>query len=393
MCIVAAVLASCDWVPAAAPTTSQLARTDDENWDGYFVKVTSLVARTLASYRGPSFPAVFRSERYKPSIALKPGDTIGITVYETAGSTLFQGTVPPLMTGTPGLPAPQSSTLPLQIVESNGTVTIPYVGNVRVAGRTPAEAAALIQADLSEQTVRPQVVVSLVGNTSNTVAVGGEVNKAGLMPITLRGERLLDVVAWAGGPKYPAIQTDLRLMRGGNVFSLPLQQVMSSPEDNIVAEPNDSIVLVRNPKRVLVMGASQKVNEYPFEYESMTMAEAIAKAGGGVDTTTNLAGVFLFRYEPGPFARKVFTTDPQAVGLRYASARPDALDAGSRVPVIYQVDLTKADGYFLAQQIPLRDKDVVLLSNSQATQLLKVLQILRGVSGIYFDLKRGVAYD
>jgi polysaccharide export outer membrane protein len=297
------------------------------------------------------------------------------------------------MTGTPGLPAPQSSTLPLQIVESNGTVTIPYVGNVRVAGKTPSQAAQQIQEDLSAQTVRPQVVVSLVSNTSNTVSVGGEVNKAGLMPITLRGERLLDAVAWAGGPKYPAIQTDLRLMRGGNVFSLPLQQVMSRPEDNIVAEPNDSIVLVRNPKRVLVMGASQKVNEYPFEYESMSLAEAIAKAGGGVDTLTNLAGVFLFRYEPGPFARKVLTADPQATSLRHVSASSDVLDSGASVPVIYQVDLTKADGYFLAQQIPLRDKDVVLLTNSQATQLLKVLQVLRGMTGIYFDLKRGVAYD
>ena len=321
-------------------------------------------------------------------MALKPGDTIGVTVYETAGSNLFQGTVPPLMTGTPGLPAPQASTLPLQIVEANGTVTIPYVGSVKVAGRTPTEAAALIQADLSAQTVRPQVVVSLVSNTSNTVSVGGEVNKAGLMPITLRGERMLDAVAWAGGPKYSTIQMDLRLMRGGEVFSLPLQQVMSSPDDNIVAEPNDNIVLVHNPKRVLVMGSSLKVNEYPFEYESMTMAEAIAKAGGGVDTLTNLAGVYLFRYEPGLFARKVLTADRQAVNARYVSARAELLDGGTGVPVIYQVDLTQADGYFLAQQIPLRDKDIILLTNAQTAQFLKFMLVVRALTGVYYDLTR-----
>ena len=124
----------------------------------------------------------------------------------------------------------------------------------------------------------------------------------------------------------------------------------------------------------------------------MTMAEAIAKAGGGVDTITNLAGVYLFRYEPGLFARKVLTADPQAVSARYVSARAESLDGGTSVPVIYQVDLTQADGYFLAQQIPLRDKDIVLLANSQTTQLLKVLQVLRGISGIYFDVKRSVVY-
>ncbi len=79
---------------------------------------------------------------------------------------------------------------------------IPYVGRMLVAGKTPSQAAALIQDGLSSQTVRPQVVVSLVGNTANTVSVGGEVNKAGLMPLSLRGEKLLDVVAWEG-PQVP----------------------------------------------------------------------------------------------------------------------------------------------------------------------------------------------
>ncbi len=103
--------------------------------------------------------------------------------------------VPPLITGVPGQASPQASTLPLQIVEADGTITVPYVGRVRIAGRTPAQAATIIQSGLDKETVRPQVVVSLVNNVANTVSVGGEVNKASLMPLTLRGERLLDAVA------------------------------------------------------------------------------------------------------------------------------------------------------------------------------------------------------
>lgn len=387
-CVFSLSVASCSNVPAAAPTSAQLIRTQDENWEVFVVKVTSLVTKALAQYQGPSFPQAFRLAKYTPSVALKPGDTIGITVYETAGSTLFQGTVPPLMTGTPGLPAPQPSTLPLQIVEADGKVMVPYVGRVHVAGRTPSQAAALIQEGLASQTVRPQIVVSLVGNTANTVSVGGEVNKAGLMPLSLRGERLLDAVAWAGGPKYPAVQVDLRLMRGQQVVSVPLQQVMANPADNVVAQPNDNIVLVRNPKTFLVMGATQKVAQYPFETEQVTLGEAIARSGGGIDLQANLGGVYLFRYEPATFARTLLNADRQAVDTTYVNARMAALDGGMDAPVIYRIDLTQADGYFFAQQIQLRDKDVVLITNADSVQFLKIMQVVRSITGAYYDLTR-----
>lgn len=385
-------LASCDALPGVAPTSTQLIRSKDENWDVYVVKVTSLVSRTLASYRPESFPAAFRMHKYTPSVALKPGDLIGITVYETAGSTLFQGTVPALMTGTPGLAAPQPSTIPLQLVESDGKVTVPYVGRVTVAGRTPSQAAAVIQEGLANQTVRPQVVVSMAGNVSNTIAVGGEVTRSGLMPLTLRGEKLLDAVAWAGGPKSPAIQMDLRLMRGKQTFSVPLTQIMSNAEDNILAQPNDNISLVFNPKTYLVMGATQKVNQYPFDVETITLAEALARAGGGVETITNLAAVYLFRYEPAPLARKVLTVDHQAVDTRYVSSRMDTLEGASSIPFIYRVDLTQADGYFFAQQVQLRNKDIVVMATAEAAQFLKLMQVIRAVSGTYYDLTRSSNY-
>lgn len=385
-------LAACDALPGVAPTSTQLIRSKDENWDVYVVKVTSLVSGTLASYRPESFPAAYRVHNYTPSVALKPGDAIGITVYETAGSSLFQGTVAPMITGTPGMTAPPPTTIPVQLVESDGKVTVPYVGRVTVAGRTPSQAAAIIQEGLANQTVRPQVVVSMAGNVSNTIAVGGEVNRSGLMPLTLRGERLLDALAWAGGPKQSAIQMDLRLMRGKQTFSVPLTQIMSNSEDNIVAQPNDNISLVFNPKTFLVMGATQKVNQYPFDVETITLAEAIARAGGGIETTTNLAAVYLFRYEPAPLARKVLTVDHQAVDMQYVSSRVDTLEAVGSIPFIYRIDLTQAGGYFSAQQIQLRNKDIVVMATAEAAQFLKLMQVIRAVSGTYYDLTRSTNY-
>jgi polysaccharide export outer membrane protein len=278
--------------------------------------------------------------------------------------------------------------LPLQIVESDGTVVIPYVGRVHVGGRTPGEAANLIQDGLEQQTVRPQVVVSLVNNTTNTVAVGGEVNKAGLMPLTLRGERLLDVVAWGGGPKWPAIQTDLRLMRGNLVASVPLQQVMANPRDNVVARPNDSITLVRSPKVFVIMGAAQKVSQYTFDYERVTLAEGIAQGGGGIDLVSNMAGIYLFRYEPTSFARRVLGADAGAVDVTFVKDRNALYEGEEPVPVVYRIDLAQAGSYLLAQQISMRDKDVVLITTAESTQFLKVMQVINSITGAYYNLTR-----
>jgi polysaccharide export outer membrane protein len=199
---------------------------------------------------------------------------------------------------------------------------------------------------------------------------------------------MLDAVAWAGGPKWPAIQTDVRLMRGNAVASVPLKQVMANPADNVVARPNDSITLVRNPRTYVVMGATQKVSAFTFEYERVTLAEALAQAGGGIDMISNLRGVYLFRNEPGQFARRVLSADAAAVDATYVKNHAAVIEGGETAAVIYQLDLTQADGYFVAQQITLRDRDVVLVTTAEATQFLKIMQVVRSITGAYYDLTR-----
>ncbi len=58
-CLFGLAVASCSSLPSAAPTTAQLVRTQDENWEVYVVKVTSLVTKALAQYKGSEFPTGF----------------------------------------------------------------------------------------------------------------------------------------------------------------------------------------------------------------------------------------------------------------------------------------------------------------------------------------------
>jgi polysaccharide export outer membrane protein len=386
-------LAGCG-LPTAAPTPRQLEQVSkDPDWNVYFVRVSGAVIKELGTYQPRGFPDSFRSLRYKPTGALNPGDIIGISIYESGGGPqLFSAAPSPMQLpgvgGTP--PPPPATTIPSQTIEADGRINVPFAGRVRVAGKTQSEAAEAIAAVLGTQTAKPQVVVALIRSVASAVSVGGEVNQAGQVLLTLRGEKLLDVIAQAGGPKFPATDVDARIMRGTAVASLPLQQVISSAIDNVVMQPNDTVVLVRNPKTFVVLGASPKVSQYNFETERVSLAEAVARAGGAVETTGNMAGIYLFRNEPSGLARNVFQSDPNAVDRTYISANEERLLAEPETRVMYRFDLTQAGGFFLAQNMAVRDKDIILVSNAPVTEMQKFFQVIRGITGVYYDLSRPV---
>lgn len=388
-------MAGCS-LPAAGPTAGQVEKSADPRLDLYLVNVNPGIVQVLSSYKSDGFPEPLRVENHRPSISLRPGDVIGVNIYETGGAPLFgggstSGAASGQASTQPSVSA-QSTFLPAQIIESDGQIIVPFVGRVQVAGLTPAQAAEEIGRQLARETVRPQVIVSLVGNKSNAVSVGGEVNRAGLVPLSLRGERLLDVIADAGGPRLPAVETDVRLIRGATVAAIPLQQVLANPQDNIVIRPYDTVVLMHNPKTFVVLGAVAKVAQYTLNTERVTVAEGIARAGGTVDAYGSLAGVYLLRNEPTPFAKAVLQADRSAVETDYVASDETRQLLGPSTKMIYRINLTQSGGYFFAQNIALRDKDIILVANADTAQLQKAMTLIRAFTGTYFDISRGATY-
>lgn len=386
MIAIGSMLAACA-LPAAAPTSLQLeGSVGNADFPFHLVPVDSRIVAILQGFKGPSFGSKFNSRaRYAASNALRPGDVVAITVYETGGSTLF----PPPAAGPnysvganwqPNNTSAGSSTVPPQVVEADGTVGVPFVGRLKVAGKTPGEVGRVIERELRGKAVEPQIVVSMVNNATNTATVGGDVNTARPVPLSLRGERLLDVIAAAGGAKYPAFETYVEVVRGNTTGTALLQTVVRNSGENIIIRPNDQIFLTRNARTFAVMGATQKVAQYPFETERVTLAEAIARAGGPIDSIGDPSGIYLFRFEPWPIAKDVLATANIDI-TKDASPPPF-------VPILYRLGLQSADGYFYAQSIQMRDKDVVLITNAEATQLQKSLLLVRGITGIAYDVNK-----
>jgi polysaccharide export outer membrane protein len=170
------------------------------------------------------------------------------------------------------------------------------------------------------------------------------------------------MIATAGGTQHEPYETFVRVNRGSQTGVVSLSRIVREDRENIYLRPKDTVVVTHDPQTFTAFGAAGKNDTYEFEYEQLSAAEALGKAGGLLDSRANPKGIFIYRYEPREIVQRLRPESP--------------LLNRDNVPVIYRIDLTKADGFFLAQSMKIRDKDLVYIANADTVQLLKFLQIV-----------------
>ena len=260
----------------------------------------------------------------------------------------------------------KSATIPDQAVGRDGSISVPYAGRINVRGLTTQGVQAEIEHALEGKAIQPQVLVNVSRPISNTVTVTGEVASGARIPLTAKGDRILDVVASAGGVRAPVNETMVRLSRGNTTVSVPMVRVVSNPRENVYLRPGDVLTLARDPQHYLAYGATGVSQKIAFEADSISLSEAIAKVGGLQDFRADPAGVFVFRYEPPPIAR---------------SLRPDSsLNGSGWVPVVYRLNMRDPASMFLAQGFPVFNRDVLFVSNAPLSEAQKAFQIFNLVA-------------
>jgi polysaccharide export outer membrane protein len=360
--IVLPLLAACTALPSEGPSTSNIVARATEEAPGYdVIRLDSGIADRVSAHRGAKLGSTFGMGGGAADLRIGVGDVVSITIYEAASGGLFSGEV-----GS----AAKSVNLPPQPVARNGTISVPYVGQVRVLDRTPAEVQATIEAGLANKAIEPQVIVTVSESTSNSVTVAGDVGDPGRVPLSLGGDRLLDVLARAGGAKSPAYDSYVRVTRGDTTVTVSLSRIVEEKGQDIFLRPGDQVFVFTDPRIYTMLGATGQNAAVPFETDRLTLAEAVGRGGGLQDTRADARGVFVFRYEdPSVYAK-----------VRDGAAPPVSQSAG--VPVVYQLDLKDPQGYFAAQRFLMRDNDVVYVSNASAVQLQKFLGLIGTGAGI-----------
>jgi polysaccharide export outer membrane protein len=291
-----------------------------------------------------------------------------------------------------------ATVIPEQEVGADGGISVPFAGRLRVAGRLPAEVQQTIEARLAVKALQPQVLVIVRKTAANTVTVllsesegagsaatgespvaspvgnlanaapAAAVTAAARVPLSPGGDRLLQVIAAAGGAKAPVHETFVQLSRSGVSARIPMQQLVSDPAEDIFAQPGDVLTLVREHQTFSVFGATGRNAEIPFDAERITLAEALGKSQGLRDDLAQPEGVFLFRYEPNSLVREL--DEPIAAELQ----KPVS-------PIVYRFNLRDGKTFLLAQQFPMRDKDIIFVSDAKAVQGQKLATFLQTITG------------
>lgn len=363
-------LASCSVVPSSGPTTAQvMSASETSNGDNaeqqtgiQIIDVTDGVARRLlAERKTDDFVSTLGDARVGRQ-QFGPGDVVEVSIWEAPPATLFGSSAPQIDIGS----GAKATVLPAQIIDTDGNIDVPFVGQVKASGRSANELAQSIAARLKGKANQPQVMIRLVKNATSYVTVVGDVSTSARMELTAGGERLLDALANAGGVRQPVDKTTIQVTRGSMVESLPLQSIIRDPRQNVPLHAGDVVTALFQPLSFTVLGASGKNDEINFEAQGITLSQALARSGGLNDSRSDPKGVFIFRFEP-------------ADALDWPN-KPVRMTADNKVPVVYRVNLKDPASFFVAQSFPMSNKDLVYVSNAPVAELQKFLNLVFSVA-------------
>jgi polysaccharide export outer membrane protein len=293
---------------------------------------------------------------------------LSITIFESSSGGLF---VPSEAGSRPG----NYVTLPAQNIDSDGHITVPFAGKIRAAGKSIAAVQRDIEGQLAKRAIEPQVVINLSEQNATEVAVFGDATGGLKTKIAPGGERILDVIARAG-VRYPGYEIFVTLQRADTRATVFFPNLVNRPYENIYVKPGDIIYVYRQPQTYIAVGAIGTVTQtqgltgrFDFEAAHLSLAEAVAKAGGLLDTRANAAQVFLYRLED----REIL----ERFGMDLDKFDPNM----PLIPTIYRANYRDPSAFFVADGFPMRHKDIIYVANADSVEIEKFLGLVSTVSG------------
>jgi polysaccharide biosynthesis/export protein len=270
-----------------------------------------------------------------------PGDVLQITVWDH-----------PELAAALGQPAAQTrdpDAGPGFVVDESGNVQFPYAGTVHVVGDTVDQIQRKIVSRISKVYKNPEVTVRIASFRSSQVYIDGEVGKPGAQQFNDIPMTLTQAVGRAGGFTANADQSQVSIVRGGVTYPVNFNDIVRAGRNpnEIMLKPGDMVrVGARDEGGIYLMGELNKpATIMPMRNGRLTLAEAISQAGSFNPNTANAKQLFVIR------------------------------DSTGANPQIYHLDATSPVSMLLANQFPLRAKDVVYVDNGALVKFNRVLNL------------------
>ncbi len=346
-----ALLSACASLPSSGPTANQVLRGAQASKAPFSFRIVDLdpvAAAQLDALSLRPMPSgdLGRLAGVGRTDLIGPGDVLEIAIYEV-GVSLFS------RSGSGGSatfdPSAHGEKFPSLAVDKDGYIRLPYVGPLRVSGLAPAEVERQINMALRSKSQSPQAVVSVTGNITNAAYISGTVRKPGKYDLSAGGKHLLNAIAEAGGSENSPEDTIVQFTRKGQTVGERLQDIVPGSVEDVMLEPGDRVQLLKRARSFTVFGATSHVGQMPFDANEVSLAEALARATGPNDMSADPSAIFLFRQNPG---------------------------AAADQRIIYRLNLLEPASYFVAQNVIMRDKDLIYIANARANQPSKFISIL-----------------
>jgi len=134
------------------------------------------------------------------------------------------------------------------LVDPNGYITFPLVGDIKASGMSTRELTKLLVDKLNTYIPNPNVTISVLQSKSNRIYVIGQVNKPGQF-VTSQYMDVLQALTVAGGLTPFADSDSIKIIRrsesGSEIFEFDYDEVVSGEamEMNIILKAGDTIVV------------------------------------------------------------------------------------------------------------------------------------------------------
>ncbi|MFN7106896.1 MAG: polysaccharide biosynthesis/export family protein [Brevundimonas sp.] len=372
---IVAILGGCSTLPRDGPSGASVnagATTASALGSYALVPLTYEVTERMKQVPPQFFGTLAAGSSDQPADVIGEGDTLAISIFDPSGS-LFGGTL-----GSGSSSSRTNTTLsggnqalPGAVVDRSGSVAIPFGGQVRVQGLTSTQAAAAIRRSLVGKVANPQVLVSIAGNASNTVNVLGDVRQPGRAPLGVNSDRILDVIAAAGGSARTTDDLTISIQREGQTYTAPLSAVTTEFGENVRLQRGDVINVQYKPRRFSTFGGLNAVAQVDMPAGPMTLTGAMSKVGGLNTNTANARRVLIFRFERPEVA--------QALGINQP-ATPRG------VPVVYELDFSDAANVFAATNMQVMPEDVIYVPLAGAAEMRKFFEVVQSLTRVVYDV-------
>ncbi|WP_323754001.1 polysaccharide export protein [Marinobacter sp.] len=344
-------LGGCAFIPGAhIPYESE---TDDSaNLDDmvniYTITPKLLQERMAKPETTPMFNHQLDMEIQDYDYTVNRGDILNITVWDHPELTIPAG-------------SDRSPSEAGNWVHSDGTIFYPYVGEIKVAGLKVTEIRDILRKELAKYIASPQVDVTVASFRSKRVYMTGELKQPGTQPITNVPLTLLEAVSNAGGLTEVADWTNVTLTRNGETHRYSLRDLyrQGDTRENILLRPNDIVHVSRNDAaKVFVLGEVTKPTSLNIGRSDITLAEALADAGGFAQATADASGVFVVR---------------------------KAAEDSGKIADVFQLHARNATALVLADQFTLQPRDIVYVTAAPIARWNRLIaQIVPTAQAVYF---------